>query len=238
MKEVEYIYFINGERVNREFINWENSTGFTLSGNQVHVDFEPEDLDIIYDWSEGVKDEQKESDLETLCSILSLAGMGAIPGVELKDNTLSNLVGRAESQAINASDYAAPDERASILTPQSRAPVGVKHNKFKAPLDIVQVRQFPKALQLIALATAFGNKKYEATDKDFLNFKRVAGGSQTYFDAAARHNAERNDVDEDSGLPHIIHAVWDSLAALEIWVEENDIDTKDFSKKYLEYLHK
>jgi len=117
-------------------------------------------------------------------------------------------------------------------------PVGVKHNKHKAPLDIVQTRQFPKALQLIALATAFGNKKYEATDKDFLNFKRVAGGSQTYFDAAARHNTDRNEIDEETGLPHVIHAVWDMLAGLEMYIEENKLDVKEFSKNYLENLHK
>lgn len=121
---------------------------------------------------------------------------------------------------------------------ESVAPLGVKHNKHKAPLDIVQTRQFGKALQMIALATAFGNKKYEATDKDFLNFKRVAGGSQTYFDAAARHNTERNEIDEETGLPHVIHAVWDMLAGLEMYIEENKLDVKEFSKNYLENLHK
>lgn len=115
--------------------------------------------------------------------------------------------------------------------------IGVKHNSLKAPLDIVINRQFPKALQILALATAFGNKKYEATDKDFLNFKRVAGGSQTYFDAAARHNAQRNEEDKDSLLPHLVHAVWNMLASLEITIEENDIDVQEYSKMYLEYLH-
>ena len=116
--------------------------------------------------------------------------------------------------------------------------LGVKHNKHKAPLDIVQTRQFPKALQFLALATAFGNKKYEATDKDYLNFKRVAGGSQTYFDAAARHNTERNEIDEETGLPHMIHAVWNMLAGLEMYIEEQKLDVKNFSKEYLENLHK
>lgn len=115
--------------------------------------------------------------------------------------------------------------------------VGLKYNKHKAPLDILQVTQFPKALQVLALATAFGNKKYEATDKDFLNFKRVAGGSQTYFDAAARHNVQRNSLDKDSLLPHLVHSVWNMLAALEITIEEEGIDVQEFSKSYLEYLH-
>jgi hypothetical protein len=66
----------------------------------------------------------------------------------------------------------------------------------------------------------------------------VSGGSQTYFDAAARHNAQRNGLDEDSNLPHVIHAVWNMLAALELNIEENKIDVASFSKKYLENLHK
>lgn len=115
---------------------------------------------------------------------------------------------------------------------------GVKHNKHKAPLDILQVRQFPKALQMLALATAYGHEKYKETDKDFLNFKRVKGGSQTYFDAAARHNAERYEFDDESNLPHMLHAVWDMLAALEMYIEENGTDVKEFSKEYLEYLHR
>lgn len=237
MKQANFKYFINGEEVDGEYINWKYSTSIINKGSEIHVEYDPKDVDNIY----GVLEEHKESDLQILCGILSLAGMGAIPGVELKENTLSNLTqpdqdceGGVERFRIESSGRLSP----GVTNPTAKLHVsGVKHNKFKAPLDIVQTRQFPKALQLIALATAFGNKKYEATDKDFLNFKRVAGGSQTYFDAAARHNAERDEVDEDSGLPHIIHSVWDSLAALEIWAEEKEVDIKEFSKKYLEYLH-
>ncbi len=250
MKEVEYRYFINGEEVSREFINWEHSTGFSIHGNDVHIDFDQEDLPIIYDWSEGETEEQKEEDLKTLCNTLSLVGMGAIPGVGLdyRARPLANLE-QPESKAINASDYEIKDSSLVINTdipigmgttvPSEKLHIktGVKHNNHKAPLDIVQTRQFPKALQLIALATAFGNKKYEATDKDFLNFKRVSGGSQAYFDAAARHNAVRNDVDKESGLPHGIHAVWNMLAALEMAIEEEEVNVEDFSKLYLENLH-
>jgi len=115
---------------------------------------------------------------------------------------------------------------------------GVKYNNYKAPLDIVQNRQFPKALHMLSLATAFGNKKYKETDEDFLNFKRVKGGSQTYFDAAARHNAVRFQEAKDTGLPHLVHAVWNMMAALEIALEENRIDVESFSADYLKNLHK
>lgn len=256
MKEVAHKYFFKGVEVNREDINWEYSNGFTIIGDEVHVDFDPSDEQLVYN---KPVEETQEIDVETLCNFLSLVGGGAYPGLGLRDgqNKLGNLKQTETQQSYQAKDYpqevvaSSPEDGIERLCIQSNGSTsmgitnptaklhvsGVKHNKFKAPLDIVQTRQFPKALQLIALATAFGNKKYEATDKDFLNFKRVAGGSQTYFDAAARHNAERNDVDDDSGLPHIIHSVWDSLAALELWIEENNIDTKEFSKNYLENLH-
>jgi hypothetical protein len=113
---------------------------------------------------------------------------------------------------------------------------GVKHNQLKPRLDVVVNTQFPKALQLISLATEYGNYKYFETDKDMLNFKRVVGGSQTYFDSCARHSTDRNGLDE-SGLPHIIHAVWSSLAGLELWAEENKINVKKFTENYMKNLH-
>lgn len=113
---------------------------------------------------------------------------------------------------------------------------GQKHNKLKAPLDILQTRQFPKALQLLALATSYGNYKYKDTDLDFLNFKRVEGGSQTYLDAQSRHATDRNNLDSESGLHHFIHSIWNGIAALEIWAEENKINIEEYSKNYLKSL--
>lgn len=113
---------------------------------------------------------------------------------------------------------------------------GLKYNNLKPSLDIVINRQFTKALQLIALATEYGHKKYIENDSNYLNYKSVKGGSQTYFDASARHSTNRNGLDE-SGLPHIIHAVWSSLAGLELWSEENNINVKDFTENYMKNLH-
>ena len=112
---------------------------------------------------------------------------------------------------------------------------GLKYNNLKPSLDIVINRQFPKALQLIALATEYGHKKYIENDLNYLNYKSVKGGSQTYFDASARHSTDRNGLDE-SGLPHIIHAVWSSLAGLELWAEENKINIKEFTENYMKNL--
>ena len=112
---------------------------------------------------------------------------------------------------------------------------GLKYNNLKPSLDIVINRQFPKALQLIALATEYGHKKYIENDVNYLNYKSVKGGSQTYFDASARHSTDRNGLDE-SGLPHIIHAVWSSLAGLELWAEENNINVKEFTENFMKSL--
>lgn len=113
---------------------------------------------------------------------------------------------------------------------------GQKYNKLKAPLDIIQTKQFPKALQLLALSTAYGHHKYKDTDLDFLNFKRVEGGSQTYLDAQSRHATDRNNLDSESGLHHFIHSIWNGIAALEIWAEENKINIEEYSKNYLKSL--
>jgi len=81
--------------------------------------------------------------------------------------------------------------------------------------------QFPKAIQAICQATLFGHNKYKETDGDWLNYKRVVGGSQTYAEASARHGLNKHSIAEDSGLPHIYHKVWNAMAELELWIEEN-----------------
>lgn len=98
---------------------------------------------------------------------------------------------------------------------------GQKHNEGKLPIDIMLTVQFPKAIQAICKATLFGHEKYKETDEDWLNYKRVNGGSTTYANAGQRHNFNKSGKDEQSGLPHIIHKCWNALAELELWIEEN-----------------
>lgn len=221
MEKAEFKYFLDGKEVDGRLINWEYSTSIVCRGNDIYVDYEKQDSEHIYNYFE----EPKESVTPDIFASM----------------LLNNLLSLAENvETVEEETYTETMEACGAAPNESTvdSSVGVKHNKYKAPLDIVQTRQFPKALQAVALATAFGNKKYEATDKDFLNFKRVTGGSQTYFDAAARHNTEREEIDEDSGLPHIIHAVWDMLAGLELFLEENEVDIKVLSQLYLQDLHK
>lgn len=223
MEKAEFKYFLDGEEVDGRLINWEYSTSITSRGNEIHVEYNPEDAGDIYAYFE----EPQESITPDIFGSILLNGL--LAGMKIYD---------ASNNSKEVTERIPKDCSSMCEESPVESNVGVKHNKHKVPLDIIQTRQFPKALQAIALATAFGNKKYEATDKDFLNFKRVAGGSQTYFDAAARHNAEREEIDEDSGLPHIFHAVWDMMAGLELFLEENEVDIKVISKLYLEDLHK
>ena len=102
-----------------------------------------------------------------------------------------------------------------------KSETGVKHSEGKLPLDAMLSKQFPKALKAVCEATLFGHNKYLEHDADYLNFKRVKGGSQAYADALQRHNLDKSAKDLESGLPHIYHKAWNALAELELWIEEN-----------------
>lgn len=99
--------------------------------------------------------------------------------------------------------------------------VGVKHSEEKPKLSLL-FRQFPKALKAIVRCSEFGHEKYKETDLDYLNFKRVEGGSDNYADAGLRHRTETG-ISEESGLPHYYHVAWNALAELEIKLEENNV---------------
>lgn len=100
---------------------------------------------------------------------------------------------------------------------------GVKHNQGKLPIDTVLTKQFPKAVEALVKCSVYGHEKYNKNgeDEDWLNFKRVEGGSQTYADAAARHNQNKSEKDEESGLYHLYHKLWNVMAEVELWEEEN-----------------
>ncbi len=270
MKEVKYTYYLEGELVEKDQIDWDRASIIKVADDKVLVSYSTvvdrasTSLEVSMDeflammglktnvkasstTSEDLKKHQEEMEFEEeLDRIWNLLYEDKLPedfeGIPDNIETTEELKAFIDNLCKGDGKERLTIESSGKLSmgcdnPTAKLHVpGVKHNKFKAPLDIVQTRQFPKALQLVALATAFGNKKYEATDKDFLNFKRVSGGSQTYLDAAARHNTEREELDAESGLEHIVHVVWNNLAALELWIEENEIDIKDYSSEYLKNL--
>lgn len=96
---------------------------------------------------------------------------------------------------------------------------GVKHNKNKPQLSLL-FKQFPKALEAIVKCSEYGHEKYKETDEDYLNFKRVEGGSKSYADAGLRHRIfKKGTTDIDSQLPHSYHIAWNALAELELILE-------------------
>ena len=111
--------------------------------------------------------------------------------------------------------------------------MGEKYNKHKLPMSKLFL-QFPDALQAVVLASCYGHHCYPS-DTDWLNFKRVEGGSQNYKDAEIRHFLG-GEKDKESNLPEIFHQAWNKLAELQLWLEENNMNIKDFSKNYLENL--
>lgn len=97
---------------------------------------------------------------------------------------------------------------------------GIKTNKNKHQMSLL-FKQFPEALKAIVKCSEYGHNKYKETDSDFLNFKRVEGGSKTYADAGLRHRLEQG-KDLESNLPHQYHVAWNALAELELWIQEKE----------------
>lgn len=97
---------------------------------------------------------------------------------------------------------------------------GKKTNIDKPQISLL-FKQFPKALEAIVRCSEYGHKKYKETDKDYLNYTRVEGGSKTYADAGLRHRLQHGE-DLESGLPHQFHVAWNALAELQLWITENE----------------
>lgn len=110
----------------------------------------------------------------------------------------------------------------AVIKKYTRIKEGIKHSSNKIPMSIL-LKQFPNALQAVALSGLYGHKKYEDHDKDYLNYKRV-GGEDTYLDAGLRHQLLCKPEQEESGLPPKFHVAWNALADLEIFLENNEID--------------
>jgi len=72
---------------------------------------------------------------------------------------------------------------------------------------------FALALQAVADVGDFGARKYTRG-----GWQAVPNAEERYFDAAWRHllKARHEELDKDSGLPHLAHLAWNLLAVLEI----------------------
>lgn len=111
---------------------------------------------------------------------------------------------------------------------------GVKYDDGK-PLVGTLCRIFPNALLEVGKCIEFGTHKYPEVD----NWQRVDDAFNRYQDAMIRHLLKHNigkELDEETGLYHLSHMVWNSLAILELYIrskdetrndKENNADTRD-----------
>lgn len=97
---------------------------------------------------------------------------------------------------------------------------GIKYDKAK-PLagDVLQI--FGKAIMGVGQCILKGAEKYPEID----NWKRVKNAEQRYTNALVRHLIKHltgEEVDKESGLPHLQHVVWNALAVCELYLERKN----------------
>lgn len=104
--------------------------------------------------------------------------------------------------------------------------LGVKNDSGKLPVGIVIQRQFPKALKRISEASEYGHIKYRETDYDYLNAQRVDNKRDRYLNAMFRHlldsGVNLENKDPETGIEHLVHAVWNGLQLLEAIENERE----------------
>lgn len=102
---------------------------------------------------------------------------------------------------------------------------GVKDDNQKAPIYRGVIAAFPRAMEAVARAGAYGANKYS-----WDNWRNVSDGIERYSDAMARHlldEAKGNRIDTDSRLPVAWSTAWNCLARLELMlIEEENSKTK------------
>lgn len=98
---------------------------------------------------------------------------------------------------------------------------GAKLDLNKPNCDLV-FGGFANALLEVAKVGTFGAKKY--TDN---GWKSVPNGIPRYRSAIYRHLLTQEHLDPESGLPHLAHAAWGCLAALELLLTPEEHDEYD-----------
>lgn len=105
------------------------------------------------------------------------------------------------------------DERPTEIDPNGKSAhePGAKldHGKVAAGL----VHDFSLAMLAIAAIGDFGMRKYTRG-----GWQSVPNGEERYFDAMWRHllKSRHEELDPDSGLPHLDHALWNLSAVVEL----------------------
>ena len=93
---------------------------------------------------------------------------------------------------------------------------GSKLDAGKPNCDLV-FSAFAEALIEVAKVGTYGAAKYTPN-----GWCQVSNGYSRYRSAAFRHLLARGYLDPETSLPHLAHAAWNCLAALQLHIEDSE----------------
>lgn len=99
-----------------------------------------------------------------------------------------------------------------------------KDDGEKLPYHTVLVKQFPDAIKAVIERSLVGHNKYIEFDSDWMNWKRIENAKERYENAKMRHSFGVGE--DDSRLEHLAADAWNSLAILQLEIEENERNNK------------
>jgi hypothetical protein len=95
----------------------------------------------------------------------------------------------------------------------------------KDPMWLGVIARFPRALRAVSKVSAFGSQKHQASMSD-MSYRHVPDADTVYLEAVGRHLTDRaikgRYNQEDGGLRHLAQLAWNSLAALEVELEQDE----------------
>jgi hypothetical protein len=97
---------------------------------------------------------------------------------------------------------------------------GAKLDFGKTPVYQGLIDYFPRACMAVADISGFGAAKY-----DWKGWESVPNGVARYSNAGFRHvfkEVIEGPYDKDSGMLHKAHAAWNAMAALELYMREQE----------------
>lgn len=134
--------------------------------------------------------------------------MATSPGCEATPKMIEEMVRRHKLQERDPNGI-------DLKTP------GAKADDGKAPITRGLLGYFPRAILAVAAVSKRGAEKYS-----WRGWESVPDGTNRYLDALGRHLVYREiegEKDKDTGLDHLAQVAWNSLAALELYLRQNEV---------------
>jgi len=106
---------------------------------------------------------------------------------------------------------------------------GIKYDGEKPKMHLLP----PKAIKEVSKVLTFGADKYDEE-----NWRKLEDLQNRYSSGALRHifaHLDNSDLDEESGLSHLAHAICCLLFKLEIELEEKDKEER--SREFIKQQH-